>query len=343
MLISGAVSSPFLASGRADHRDSRIQTRIDDQAFTGGKPELSCDAPVYHFGKAYKYENIRHCFVIQNRGRQELEINKIETSCGCVVGETSDKKIAPGMSGKILVNFRTGPETGTVRKKIRIYASDPGVPVSVLHLAGEVREDITVTPRQMNFGNVVKGEEAYGVVHLRPYPGFPLEIEEVVSSHADVCVSYRKDGEQGDFVVDVTLKKDAAIGIVSGNISIFTNSERQKRIIVPVYGEVLGDIRIYPQYLHFGTVKKDHDCVKSVFLTLLKKEIRVDQIRAEPGFLVSEVETEHRKDENATIRILTRIKKDAPAGKIKGIVKVYTNSKIQPTIRIPVSGEIGEK
>lgn len=243
-LLSATVLSPFRISEKVTCNDSVINTGVYAGLSAEGTPDLYCDTPVYRFGKVYKYENIRHYFVIQNRGTQELKINKIETACGCIVGETSDTKIAPGMSGKIQVRFRTGPETGIVVKNIRIHSSDPDTPVYILKLSGEVIEDITVSPRQINFGSVSKGDHAYGVVNLQPRPEFHLEINDVVSSNSAVNVRYRKDEEKGNFLVNVILKGDAPVDVLLGNISIFTNSERQKRIIVPVYGEVLGDIRV---------------------------------------------------------------------------------------------------
>ena len=46
--------------------------------------------------------------------------------------------------------------------------------------------------------------------------------------------------------------------------------------------------------------------------------------------------------ENVILRVFIKIKKNAPAGKINGILKIYTNSEIQPIIEVPVSGEIIE-
>ena len=139
-------------------------------------------------------------------------------------------------------------------------------------------------------------------------------------------------------------------------------------MIIPFSGEVLGDIRLYPSHLYFGVIKKDNKCVKSVFITLLKENIRVDKIEVQPDFLTSEIITDPRmiigEEEYVTLhsnfweastdfsqknileknsiplRILTRINENAPVGKIEGVLKVYTNSKIQPIINIPVSAEI---
>ena len=203
---------------------------------------------------------------------------------------------------------------------------------------------------------------------VKPRLGFKLEIKDVISSSTDITIKYKKDEEENKYVVEATLKDTATVGVLTGNIQILTNSERQNRVIIPFSGEVLGDIRLYPSHLYFGVIKKDNKCVKSVFITLLKKNIRVDKIEVKPDFLTSEIITDPQmtigeeryvtlhsdfweastnfsqknllEKNSVPLRILTRINENAPVGKIEGVLKVYTNSKIQPIINIPVSAEI---
>ena len=101
---------------------------------------------------------------------------------------------------------------------------------------------------------------------------------------------------------------------------------------------------------------------------MLKEKTRVDKIEVQPDFLTTEIITDPRmiidEEEYVTLhsnfweastsfsrkntleknqiplRILTRINENAPVGKIEGLLKVYTSSKIQPIINIHVSAEI---
>lgn len=309
------------------------------------QPDIFCEEPIYHFGRRYKYEDIKHTFVLLNRGKKELKIGKIENSCGCVTGEKNFTTVASNMSGTIDVNFRSGPETGTITKTIRVYSNDPDTPVYMLQLSGEIIEDITIYPRQIRFRDVPLGEKAYAEIVVQPRPGFALEIKDVISSSPVIIAKCKKDEQKNKYIIEATLKDTTMVGMWSGNLSLFTNSERQRQIIVPFTGEVLGDVRLYPQRLYFGVVKRNSECGKSVFVTLLKNNIRINRIETHPKYLVSENIKESQIGEiekNTTIRVHTKIKKDAPAGKINGILKIYTNSKIQPVIDVPVSGEIVE-
>lgn len=327
------------------YNDSFVTEGKHAKSLVEGQPDIFCEEPIYNFGKRYKYENIKHAFVFQNRGTKELKIEKIESSCGCIMGETTVTNVDPGMSGTIVVNYRTSPDTGTMSKSIRVYSNDPDAPVYALQLSGEIIEDITIHPRQIKFGYVSLGEKAHAELEVQPRPGFNLEVKEVLSSNQIVSAKLKKDKQTNKYVVEATLKDNTMVGVWTGNLYIHTNSERQRQVIVPFTGEVLGDLQVYPYRLYFGSINRTSECGKSVFITLLKKNIRINKIEVQPGFLVSELLAEPHHDDgkkNVILRVVIKIKKDAPAGKINGILKIYTNSEIQPIIDIPVSGEIIE-
>ncbi len=351
-----------------DCEDTIITQVKDLKLLVENQPDIFFEEPIYNFGKVYKNEEVEHFFIFENRGTKDLIIEDIKASCGCIISETTSPKVLPGMSEGIVVTLKGIPDTGPISKNIKIYSNDPDTPVYTLELSGEIVEDITINARQINFGFIPKGEKVNVEIGVKPYPGFKLEIKDVISSNPDISIKYKKDEKENKYVVEATLKDTATVGILTGNIQILTNSERQNRLIIPFSGEVLGDIRLYPTHLYFGVIKKDNKCVKSVFITLLKENIRVDKIEVQPDFLTSEIITDPRmiigeeeyeilhsdfweastnssqknllEKNSVPLRILTRINENAPVGKIEGVLKVYTNSKIQPIINIPVSAEI---
>jgi len=160
------------------YNDSSVTEGKHAKSLVEGQPDIFCEEPIYNFGKRYKYENIKHAFVFQNRGTKELKIEKIESSCGCIIGDTTVANVEPDMSGTIVVNYRTGPDTGTMTKSIRVYSNDPDAPVYTLQLSGEIIEDITIHPRQIKFGYVSLGEKAHAEIEVQPRPGFNLEVKD---------------------------------------------------------------------------------------------------------------------------------------------------------------------
>ncbi len=349
--------------------EGKIITQVkNSKLLVENKPDIYFEEPTYNFGKVYKNEDVEHFFIFENRGTKDLIIKDIKASCGWIVSEATSLNVLPGMSEGIIVVLRGVPDTGAISKNIKIYSNDPDTPVYTLKLSGEIIEDIAINTRQISFGCVPYGEEVEVEIDAKPRPGFRLEIKDVISSSPDISIKYKKDEKENKYVVAATLKDTATVGVLTGNIQILTNSERQSRVIILFSGEVLGDIRLYPSHLYFGIIKQGNKCVKSVFITLLKEKIRIDRIEVQPDFLVSKIITEPRTNINEEghvtlhsnfweastsfpqknlleknsipLRILTRINGNAPVGEIEGVLKVYTNSEIQPIINIPVSAEI---
>ena len=361
-------SGSGISSYDVKYEEKIITEAKNVQPLIEGQPDIYFGEPIYNFGKVYKNEDVEHFFMFENLGTKDLIIKDIKASCGCIVSEATSLNVLPGMSEGISVVLRGVPDTGAISKNIKIYSNDPDTPVYSLKLLGEIVEDITINTRQISFGFVPKGKKVKVELGVKPRPGFKLEIKDVISSSPDISIKYKKDENENKYVVEATLEDTATVGVLTGNIQILTNSERQNRVIIPFSGEVLGDIRIYPSHLYFGVIKKDNKCVKSVFITLLKEKIRVNKIEVQPDFLTSEIVTDPRmtidkeryvtlhsdfweastnfsqknllEKNSVPLRILTRINENAPVGKIEGVLKVYTNSKIQPIINIPVSAEI---
>ena len=186
----------------------------------------------------------------------------------------------------------------------------------------------------------------------------------MISNNPAISISYKKDETKNKYIVEVTLKEDILVGVYTGNILIFSNSERQSREAISFFGEVSGDIRLYPAQLNFGVIKKGGECTRSVFFTLQKEKVEIEKVDDISGFLITKIIKESKNDsitnkrdidlrsdfwkvdtsltkENREtqkhIRILAKIKKDVPMGRNTGVLKVHTNSKIQPIINIPVS------
>ncbi len=361
-------SGSGISSDGVKHEEKAVVKVKNVLPLIEGQPDIYFEEPIYNFGKVYKNEDVEHLFIIENRGTKDLIIEDIKTSCGCILSGATAPKVLPGMSEGVSVVLKGAPDIGEISKNIKVYSNDPNTPVYSLELSGEIMEDITVNTQQISFSSVPKGKKVKVGIDIKPRPGFKLVIKDVITTNPDISTEYKKKGHEGGFVVEAILKDTAAVGVVTGNIQILTNSERQNRVIVPFSGEVIGDIRLYPSHLYFGVIKKDNKCVKSVFITLLKENIRVDKIEVQPDFLTSKIITDPRRiideEEYVTLhsnfweastsfsqknileknsiplRILTRIDENAPVGKIEGLLKVYTSSKIQPIINIPVSAEI---
>ncbi len=88
-------------------------------------PKLNFNSKVFDFGTLKEGQKKTYEFVLTNKGKSDLIIRKIKSSCGCTVVKPETKIIKPGKSTKLVTTFNSAGKSGRQRKKIIITTNDP--------------------------------------------------------------------------------------------------------------------------------------------------------------------------------------------------------------------------
>ena len=122
-------------------------------------PKIELTTIELDYGKVPQYSQITKLVLVKNVGDQELVIGEIVSSCGgCIVGEISTKKIAPGATADLLVIIYSQGMKGKIKKRARILSNDPTAPQTIITAKAEAFELFKTKPQNLNFGNVPKGK-----------------------------------------------------------------------------------------------------------------------------------------------------------------------------------------
>jgi hypothetical protein len=113
--------------------------------------------PNYDFGTIPQGQKLEHVFIVMNTGDMPLSIKGIRPSYSSTAAQASSRVIQPGKASEIIVTFNSGNFFGDIHKTIAIESDDRKVTPSTLSLNGKVIEEITVNPRQINFGVLKAG------------------------------------------------------------------------------------------------------------------------------------------------------------------------------------------
>jgi len=79
----------------------------------------------HDFGDVKQGDAVSYDFSFTNKGKSELTIYKVKTSCGCTVTEPKKMKLAPGETSSIKVTFNSAGHNGKDEKEITVYSNDP--------------------------------------------------------------------------------------------------------------------------------------------------------------------------------------------------------------------------
>ena len=207
--------------------------------FAWSAPMLVVDQTEFDFGTVAQGEAVRHNFVFTNTGDMPLQVEKVRSSCGCTAALVSTGTLQPGDSGELQTRFDSSRFRGEVSKTVYLYTNDPLVPVAQLIVKGQVRELLTLAPRQVQFGQVLNGQtvEARVTVTNHTDEDFVFSPVKVTTPELRAEIDGRlQAGESGE--MRVFLKPKPGQNRFSGYVMLRTESDDPHELRLPVYATV---------------------------------------------------------------------------------------------------------
>ena len=107
-----------------------------------------------------------HIFIVKNEGNEDLIIERIRVSCGCVKTGISTKLIKPGKSAELKAIFDTTGYDGKVEKDIYIKSNDPleqGLEKKVslyIEIEHQSKPVISIFQNEWNLGLISQGDKS---------------------------------------------------------------------------------------------------------------------------------------------------------------------------------------
>jgi hypothetical protein len=329
----------FIAELLPAQNISSDNKKTDNSTFVK-KPKIFSENPDFNFGKVYKGNKVEHVFKLENKGNDTLKIKKVKPSCGCTAVILSNNTILPGNAGEVKATFNSGNYRGKVKKTIAVLSNDPDTPSHKLTIYGEIIEEISINPRNINFGSFRADNQTNKTVKvsLKSQSGPDFKITKITSSKPFVEASATVD-QNGEYTIVATLKDYHEIGRFSGKIFLDTNSSKQPKSSIVFYGVVEGDITINQKRIYYGTVPERKEITKKLFVKINGNNIKILDAKISPDYLSVTVD-ERYEQRNPHCLIEINLHKEAPIGKINGLLELNTNSKDQSVINIPITGEV---
>ena len=301
-------------------------------------PKIFFEEPDFDFKKIYRGEKVDHIYKFENKGEGVLEVSKVKSSCGCTAVILTYKTVPPGKTGEIKATFNSGSYNGKVKKSITVISNDPDSPEYKLTISGEIVEDISITPRNVNFGSIYLGKRANETVTIKSEAGTGFKIKEIKPSKPIVDVSLKEEKNE-EYVINISLKDDLEIGRFSGAIQLETDSPKQPKVNIPFFGEIVGDIATYPQRIYYGFISNGKEMTQKLFVKVNKEGTKISDIKVSPDYVSAKI-VEKSEQINPHYLIEVKVSKEADIGQLKGELELYTNSEIQPVVKVPIVGNV---
>ncbi len=276
-------------------------------------------------------------FTITNIYDVPIQVTDIRVECGCLKAYPPNKVLQANEQAEFTVAMNAGMFKGNNAKKMYVTFGPNFVSEAVLRLAANSREDVSLTPGEIDFGIVSQGTKTSKTVSLK-YNGRQRDwkLTEVVSSNAAYEVEV-KEATRGpllgvEYYVTVTLKSDAVAGNLNDAIAIKTNDPAVPLVNVNVRAVVLAPVRVSPDKLEFKNIKLGEAATYKVMLDTAATCLVTPQAEDADGF---SVETSSVASQKQMVRVKFEPKK---AGTIRKDLKLQTNLPGNPSVTIVVEG-----
>ncbi|MBI3271568.1 MAG: DUF1573 domain-containing protein [Planctomycetes bacterium] len=230
-------------------------------------PELFVAEPRHVFGRVRSDTPVSHVFRLENRGKAELLLHRVEKSCGCALPTYDTNTLAPGATLDLKVTLEPkGLPTSHVEKFVRVYSNDPrNDGCLLLTVAAEIvraaAPNLEIVPPAWEF--LSDGDEPLlrREIELRNAGVLPLELgppTEAENVKLELPGTRRLD-PGGRLRVGLTLDLAGAAGPVRRSLFFPSNDPRRPRAEFPIDGYVRGrpviDVRWDHDAWSFGVIR----------------------------------------------------------------------------------------
>jgi hypothetical protein len=314
----------------------------------GNGPKAIFYEAIHDFGTVLQGNTITHIFKLKNSGNEELKLKNPKIT-GKSTTVRFQNSLQPGQDMEITLKIDTNNLIGEVETGVIFSTNDPQNPEIELKMSGLIKPIIDVRPMADVFFSVYKGKSTEKSVTIINNYKDPLQINKIESNSDRFSHQLKTIKEGHEYKLLVKVNPKASLGRTMEKVVLFTNNEKMPQLQIGVNIFVKDDVYNFPDDINFGTIdlkklKKNPQLLDLLFQTILVK-------RREGKGSDFQIKLEHnipfisiKKDPDSgseTYRLDVSLVLDKMTkGKIDTFIKVITNDKEVPEIKIPVKGEI---
>ena len=130
------------------------------------RPGIQFDNTVWDFGRMPAGEVFKHTFIFTNVGNAVLELTQVQPGCGCTTAGEWTRRVEPGQTGSIPIQFNSANFQGPVHKNVVIYSNDKKQPQTILQIKGTLWKVIEVAPQFVMINVMPDSYSASNVVQI---------------------------------------------------------------------------------------------------------------------------------------------------------------------------------
>jgi hypothetical protein len=210
------------------------------------KPAIRFTSTVYDFGKVDGDTQVECIFQFANEGTAPLEVNGVGPSCGCMKTIGWDRRVEPGQTGIIVVQYSSEHYIGDFSKSVSVTCNDPNQPKNTLEIKGVVWRAIEIKPPSAVLNLCAEVPSASTTVRLISHLDEPLTLSDLTVSGAMVSVQLQTNQPGKEYQLIVGSPLPTPTNSQQGLITLKSSSTNMPLVQIRTYINVLPVLMAIP-------------------------------------------------------------------------------------------------
>ena len=212
-------------------------------------PKISFASSVHDFGQIKGTEVVKCTFMFTNVGNQVLEVTNVQASCGCTTAGDWSRKVEPGKTGTIPIQFNGANFSGQVAKSITVTCNDPTQPTVGLQITANIWKPIQVTPQYAVLNVTAEAQSNATTVRIVSNEQEPLTLSAPENSNPAFAVELKTNQPGKEFELTVRTVPPLPPGNRQGQITLKTSSTNMPVINVNAWANVQPMVAVMPSQI----------------------------------------------------------------------------------------------
>jgi len=291
----------------------------------------------HDFGEVGRGEKLTHRITLRNDGEEPVAFIRTKRGCGrCAPLRLNRRSAPPGETVSITAQFDSESRRGRQTRRYFLYTDEsPSSPTLTLEFAWTVRPFMRVSPPQLDFGK--KG-------HASPWRGSvvldPADLKTTVTLTKLACSSPHvrigeawTDPTTGKIAIPLEILDSAPAGPFLAHLVIETDHPRERRLLIPVRGTIVGPFQVTARYMSFGVVAQGEGARREVKIAgPARDEERITGMDYDGQILACGLE----RARSGLYIVRADLRQGLQPGSYRTTVTLRTSCPAQVTIPIPV-------
>ena len=211
----------------------------------GGRIQFA--TPVADFAKAKSGDIVRYSYIFTNTDSSEiLEVSAVQPTCGCTVASDWTRRVEPGQTGTIPIQFNTANYSGPVLKFITVSTSDRSNATMQLQLKGTLWRPIDVNPLYAIITVPPDATNASASVRVINNLDEPVTLSPPQSLTPAFVAEIKTNQPGKEYLLTVATAGQLSPGNIQGQIILRTSSTNAPVVTVLVMANVQPAVLVSP-------------------------------------------------------------------------------------------------